>query len=161
MFSQVSQIIMLSYLISVSNPNYRKNNKGKFISLTKLSHLCLKLKLRLLLTVSFHLIHKINLYSNWDTIRNSLYEIVEKHVPSKLSKGKRNLPWISADIKRKMRKRDKLFSQTRKTDKPSYWKAYRQYRNYVTKIVRNSHQSYINNVIGNSLAQNLFGHISK
>ena len=92
--------------------------------------------------------------TNWDTIRNSLCEIVDKHVPSKLSKGKQNLPWISADIKRKMRKRDKLFSLTRKTNKSSAWKAYKQYRNQVTKIVRNSHQGYINDVIGNSLAQN-------
>ena len=79
---------------------------------------------------------------------------MEKHVPSKLSKGKRSLPWITADIKRKMRKRDKLFSKARKTSLSADWKAYKAYRNNVTKPVRNSHHSYINDVIGNNLTQN-------
>jgi hypothetical protein len=62
--------------------------------------------------------------SNWETITDSLSEIVDKHVPSKLSKGKQNLPWIST-VKRRMGKRDKLFSRARKTNKSSDWQAYR------------------------------------
>ena len=92
--------------------------------------------------------------SNWTDITDSLNNIVNEHVPSKLSKGKPNLPWISSGVKRKMRKRDKLFSLARKTNKSSDWKAFREYRNYVTKIVRNSHHSYVNDVIGNSLTEN-------
>ena len=92
--------------------------------------------------------------SNWTYITDSLNNIVKEHVPSKLSKGKPNLPWISSGVKRKMRKRDLLFSLARKTNKSSDWKAFREYRNYVTKIVQNSHHSYVNDVIGNSLTEN-------
>ena len=92
--------------------------------------------------------------TNWQMMRDTLSELVEKHVPSKLSKGKRSLPWITADVKRKMRKRDKLFSKARKTSLSADWKAYKAYRNNVTKLVRNSHHSYINDVIGNNLTQN-------
>lgn len=91
-----------------------------------------------------------NCDSNWKTIRNNLTELVEKHVPSKLSKRKCSLPWITIDIKRKMRKRDKLFSKARKTSISADWKKYKLYRNYVTKLVRSSHQNYINDAIPKS-----------
>ena len=53
-----------------------------------------------------------------------------------------------------MRKRDKMFSKARKTNNSSDWRAYRMRRNYVTKLVKNSHRDYVNNVIGESLTEN-------
>ena len=39
--------------------------------------------------------------TNWDEIRNGLDKIVDDNVPSKLTKGKRDLPWITSEIKHK------------------------------------------------------------
>ena len=92
--------------------------------------------------------------TNWDKVRDTLSEIVDTRVPSKLSKGKRSLPWISADLKRKMRKRDKLFSKAHASRNSTDWKAFRAYRNYVTKTVRNAHHDYVNGVVGKNLTSN-------
>ena len=83
-----------------------------------------------------------------------LSEIVESCVPSKLSERKHNLPWITVDVKRKMRKRDKLLTKAHISNNQIDWKSFRSYRNYVTKLVRSSHRDYVNNVIGNNLTEN-------
>ena len=92
------------------------------------------------------------------SIRYGIASIVDKHVPSKLSKSRHDLSWITAEIKRKMRKRDR---KSRMSSSFADWKAYRSYRNYVTKYIQQCHQGYVNNVIGESLIDNanLSGHI--
>ena len=92
--------------------------------------------------------------TNWMSIRDGIASIVNKHVPSKLSKSRHNLPWITAEVKRKLRKRDRKFKKARISSSSADWKAYRSYRNYVTKYIRQCHQGYVNNVIGESLIDN-------
>ena len=91
--------------------------------------------------------------TNWATIKNNLHEIMLNNVPWKLSRGKRHLPWITRDIKRQMRKRDKLHSKARRNPSSNSWSVYRQYRNRVTSVVRKAHQDYVNNIIGTSLTE--------
>ena len=68
-----------------------------------------------------------------------------------MSSNKRNLPWISRDLKRKMRKHDKLYQKARKTLAGEGWAKYRRYRNMVTKLTKKAHMDYINNAIDDSL----------
>ena len=49
--------------------------------------------------------------TNWEFLRDNPQVIMDSTVPSKLSKGKRHLPWITTDLKRKMRKRDALYKK--------------------------------------------------
>ncbi|XP_072022153.1 uncharacterized protein [Amphiura filiformis] len=91
--------------------------------------------------------------TNWEKIRNCLYEIMNDHVPWKMSNGKRHLPWITRDIKRCMRKRDTLYSKARKHPSDQSWRTFRQYRNKVTSLVHNAHQEYVNNIIGANIVE--------
>ena len=75
-------------------------------------------------------------------------------IPSKITKGTRHLPWISVQIKRLMRKRDKSYRKARRPDRPNYWSAFRKHRNFVAKIVAKAHRNYLNNTSGNSLTVN-------
>ena len=79
---------------------------------------------------------------------------MEDLIPSKMSKSRRHLPWITTDLKRKMRKRDRLFKKARRNPSTSKWKAFRQHRNVVAKLVHQAHRDYVNNIIGNSLQGN-------
>ena len=45
--------------------------------------------------------------SLWETFMNGLKSASKKHIPQKLVKDRHGLPWISTDVKRLMRKRDK------------------------------------------------------
>ena len=73
---------------------------------------------------------------NWETTRDSLQTIMDSTVPSKMSSSKRNLPWITRDLKRKMRKRDQLYKKARRTLTGEGWAAYRRYRNMVAKLTQ-------------------------
>ena len=75
-------------------------------------------------------------------------------IPSKMSKSRRHLPWITTELKRKMRKRDRLFKKARRNPSTSSWKTYREYRNMVAKLVRQAHHDYVNKTIGNSFEEN-------
>ncbi|XP_072024943.1 uncharacterized protein [Amphiura filiformis] len=70
-----------------------------------------------------------------------------------MSSGKRHLPWVTPDIKRQMRKRDKLHCRARKQQNSTSWKLFRQYRNKVASRVHSAHEDYVNNVVGNSLSE--------
>ena len=92
--------------------------------------------------------------SNWNTISQFLTKLMSDLVPSKMSKGKKHLPWVSISIKRQMRKRDRLFKKARRQSCSAAWREYRQFRNKVAKAVHKAHCDYINNVIGASLQDN-------
>ena len=49
---------------------------------------------------------------NWRFFKNNLLEIVNKNVPSKILKGKTDLPWLTPKIKRILRKRKLKYSRT-------------------------------------------------
>ena len=45
----------------------------------------------------------------WCTIKGILNNLLNDYVPYKTTKSRHNLPWITNEIKRSMRKRDRLF----------------------------------------------------
>ena len=91
---------------------------------------------------------------NWTKIISFLTKCMQEFVPSKLSKTRHHLPWITPSIKRQMRKRDKLFKKAHKHPSTAAWKSFRQYRNKVAKLAHQAHHDYIQNVIGKSLEDN-------
>ena len=78
---------------------------------------------------------------------------MNSHVPYKMSKTRRNLPWINVQIKRQMRKRDRLYSKAKKSNASHDWKSFKKCRNRVVKVVNQAHSNYVNNVVGTSLSE--------
>ena len=97
---------------------------------------------------------KRSVESNWSIIANFLTKLMSELVPTKMSKGRKHLPWVSISIKRQMRKRDRLFQKAHRQSCPRAWREYRQFRNQVAKMVHKARCDYINNVIGASLQEN-------
>eukprot|EP00057_Strongylocentrotus_purpuratus_P027069 XP_011681543.1 PREDICTED: uncharacterized protein LOC105446427 [Strongylocentrotus purpuratus] len=91
---------------------------------------------------------------NWTCITSLINKCKDEFIPSKMSRARRNLPWITISLKRQMRKRDRLFKRARSQPSASNWKAYRQLRNELTKRVRQAHHNYVCNIIGESLYAN-------
>ena len=53
-----------------------------------------------------------------------------------------------------LRKRDRLFKRARRVNNPVSWAAFKTHRNKVSKLIRHSYHTYVNEVIGNSLSEN-------
>ena len=95
---------------------------------------------------------KNDINTNWCTIKSILNNIFNDYVPYRTTKSRHNLPWITNEIKRSMRKRDRLFLWARKSN--TDWSNFRKFRNSVAKSIILSHRNYINNIIGSNLVKN-------
>ena len=104
---------------------------------------------------------KNDINTNWCTIESILINLLNDYVPYRTTKSRHNLPWITNEIKRSMRKRDRLFHRARKSNSNIDWANFRKFRNSVAKSIISSHKNYINNIIGSTLSkiQNVSGHM--
>ena len=79
---------------------------------------------------------KNDINTNWCTIKS----ILNDYVPYKTTKSRHNLPWITNEIKRSMRKRDRLFITARKSNSNTDWSNLGKFRNSVAKSIILSHK---------------------
>ena len=59
---------------------------------------------------------KNDINTNWCTIKSILNNLLIDYSPYGTTKSRHNLPWITNEIKRSMRKRDRLFHRARKSN---------------------------------------------
>ena len=88
---------------------------------------------------------------NWLFCSSKLKAAIDKWVPKKQVKSHRRLPWITRQIKRMMRKRERLFKMARRSKRASHWQSYKKYRKLVKRQIHLAHSNYVNDVIGSSL----------
>ena len=91
---------------------------------------------------------------NWLKFKLTLIKGIQDYVPHKKSTPKYKLPWITSAIKRHMRLKDRLHKKALKSHKPKHWDEFKKERNLVSRLVKQSHSSYLNDVIGASLDTN-------
>ena len=87
---------------------------------------------------------KNDINTNWCTIKSILNNLLNDYVPYRTTKSRHNLLWITNEIKRSMRKRDRLFHRARKSNSNIDWANFRKFRNSVAKSIISSHRNYIN-----------------
>ena len=77
--------------------------------------------------------------SAWDHFKSLLLSVIDKHAPitQKKVRGK-DAPWMNKDIKSKIRERDYLLKQARRTGTELVWSNYKRMRNEVTKLIRSA-----------------------
>ena len=90
-----------------------------------------------------------NVNNAWNTMKNIMLEIFDKHAPRLMKKVKGKLaPWLTNDVKKLMNERDKLLQKARKSPDAEFYKAeYRQKRNAVNIAIRRAKASYYNNLV--------------
>lgn len=86
----------------------------------------------------------------WQHIKSEIDNIISKHIPTKQTKTKQDLPWLNAEIKRTIRKRDKKYRQYRKEKsekKQNTLNQYKSLKRQVQKQLRNAYWSYVESII--------------
>ena len=92
---------------------------------------------------------------NWSLFKTTLTKAMVNYIPQRCSSMKYKLPWITPEIKRQMRKKDRLHKKALRYQNPDHWVAFKKQRNLVSRIVKESRSDYLNNVIEASLQENL------
>ena len=91
---------------------------------------------------------------NWNAFKYAVTTGISQFIPQKSSNPKNKLPWINPEIKREMRKKDRLYKKATHSKDQQHWKVFKYQRNLVAKLIKKSHNRYLNEVIGDSLTVN-------
>ena len=95
----------------------------------------------------------------WSEFKTALESGIKKYVPQKTLSSKVSLPWVTQDIKRRIRKRDSLFQKYKRTRSAEDRKEFVDTRNTVKKLLKISHDKYVEDILVTvPIPQNLLSH---
>ena len=84
----------------------------------------------------------------WKDFTNTLDKHSEECIASKLIHGKSSLPWITQEIKRLIRKRDRLYTRFKKSRDHDIRTKFQTLRQEIKKKMKDSYQVYLENLLG-------------
>ena len=83
----------------------------------------------------------------WCIFKDGLRDGIKTFIPHKLCRNKDSFPWITADIRKLMRKRDKLYAKQKKSKSPSQTTKYKNLKHQIQKETRRAYWEYVENII--------------
>ena len=95
-----------------------------------------------------------SIHENWYLFRMSLSTIIENYVPSKVIRPHKDVPWLTHHIKQKMKTHNKIYIQAKCNQNESDWATYRQVRNEVNNLMKESYHNYCKHLFDNSYSDN-------
>ena len=85
---------------------------------------------------------------NFDLITSCIQESADKHIPSKISRSVSSVPWITPEIRRKIRRRNKTHAKAKKTGSSKLSSKFEPLRREIKADVKKQHDLYVNNLVG-------------
>ena len=88
---------------------------------------------------------------NYKAFVDHIDDVISRHVPTKMSSSRRNVPWITPAIRRMTNKKQRLYNRAKRTHKEQHWAQYRAHKNNTTKALPKARWNYINSILQTSL----------
>ena len=85
-------------------------------------------------------------------ITSCIQDSADKHIPSKTSRTVSLVPWITSEIRRKIRRRNKTHSIANKTGNKKHRSKFETLRREIKDDARMQHDLYVNNLVGDAKA---------
>ena len=85
---------------------------------------------------------------NFDLITSFIQESADKHIPAKTSRSVSSVPWITPEIRRKIRRRNKTHAKAKKTVSSKLRSKFETLRREIKADVKKQHDLYVNNLVG-------------
>ncbi len=83
----------------------------------------------------------------WREFRNGLEQATETHIPQKTAKAKDSPPWLSNDLKRLIRKKNRLYKTKKKSPCPANSEKYKEVKALVQRELGRSYWVYIEDIV--------------
>ena len=77
-----------------------------------------------------------------------IQDSVDKHIPSKTSRSVSSIPWITPEIRRKIRRKNKTHVKAKKTGSSKLRSKFETLRREIKADIRKQHDLYVNNLVG-------------
>ena len=85
---------------------------------------------------------------NFDLLTSFIQDSADKHIPSKTSRSVSSIPWITPEIRRKIRRKNKTHAMAKKTGSSKLRSKFETLRREIKADVRKQHDLYVNNLVG-------------
>ena len=89
--------------------------------------------------------------ANYKVFVDHIDDVISRHVPSKMSSSRRNVPWMTPAIRRMANKKQRLYIRAKRTHEDQHWAQYRAHENNTTKALRKARWNCINGILQTSL----------
>ena len=73
---------------------------------------------------------------------------MDKYIPSKTSRSVASVPWITSEIKRNIRKRNKTHAKAKKTGSSKLRSKFQELRQQIKADIKKQHDLYVNKLVG-------------
>ena len=87
---------------------------------------------------------------NWSFFFQNFQQILNDHVPTKVLGRRTHLPWMSATLKRLIRKKQWVYNKARLFRCETDWAYYKQLKKEVKNMLKSQHKTYLMNTISSS-----------
>ena len=77
-----------------------------------------------------------------------IQDSADKHIPSKTSRSVSSIPWITPEIRRNIRRKNKTHAKAKKTGSSKLRSKFETLRREIKAEVRKQHDLYVNNLVG-------------
>ena len=78
----------------------------------------------------------------------NIQESADKHIPSKTSRSVSSVPWITPEIRRKIRRKNATHAKAKKTGSAKFISKFESLRKEIKADIRKQHDLYVNNLVG-------------
>ena len=99
--------------------------------------------------LSDHLNHTVE--ENYVRFREFIESLIDEHIPSKITSTRRNQPWFNSTLRKMVRKKSRLFSKAKQTNRSRNWEKYKSFKKDTHKALRKARWDYIENMLQDSL----------
>ena len=86
----------------------------------------------------------------WNTFKAGINPLSSLHIPSKMTRSRTDIPWITASIRRKIHKRDKLYKKVKTSKGKQNYKKVKsklfKFKSAIQKEIRKSYWEYLESV---------------
>ena len=85
---------------------------------------------------------------NFNLITSFIQDSVDKHIPSKTSRSVSSVPWLTLEIRKKIRRKNATHAKAKKTGNAKFRTKFETLRREIKADIRKQHELYVNNLVG-------------
>ena len=98
----------------------------------------------------------------WDELKQHILDSMDKHIPSKMiQSSKHQAAWINREIKKAIKKRNRLYSKAKSSNNTSDWDRFKNQKRITQSAIRKAYWSHIENNILVETDEENFGETQK
>ncbi|XP_053403025.1 uncharacterized protein LOC128558204 [Mercenaria mercenaria] len=84
----------------------------------------------------------------WDSFKSGIEKTMKANIPSRISKKRKSLPWLSRDLRKMTRRKSRLYKHAKKTNQ---WGAFKSFQKECKKAFKKAEINHINSTIQKGL----------